>query len=116
MRYDSEIDNESNFQNAWYARQDAKAKDAENIKLYTEAEIETGRALERMVSGAFIRSRVFRQHREKFIVVKVERPVKADRDSYEALTVERFCDKQGYTKHRTAGAILFRIPKQTVAA
>lgn len=112
MRYDSMIDNESNVQNAWYARQDAKAKDAENIKLYTEAEIEAGRALERMVSSAFIRSRVFRQHREKFIVVKVERPVKADRDSHEVADIERFCDKQGYKRIRTAGAILFRIPKK----
>lgn len=116
MQYHSEIDNESNFQNAWFARQDARAKDAENIKLYTDAEVRTGVELEQRVAGAFIRSRVFRQHRENFIVVKVERPQKADRDSHEVAVLEKYCDKQGYTRHRTAGAILFRIPKQTVAA
>jgi hypothetical protein len=117
MHYDSMIDNENNFQNSWVARQDAKAKDAENIKLYTEAEIQTGMNLERQVARVFLRSRVFRQHREKFIVVKVERPVKADRDSSEVADMEKqYVIKPGYKRIRTATAILYRIPKQAVEA
>lgn len=112
MKFDSFIDNEEVYQRRWMARQDVRVKDAENIQLYTDSEVRAGIDLEQMVTKAFVRSRIFRQHREKFITVKVERPQKADRDSYEAILLERFCDKQGYTRHRTAGAILFRIPKK----
>lgn len=112
MQFDSFIDNEDVHQRRWMARQDVRIKDAENVQLYTDSEVRAGIDLEQMVAKTFLRSRVFRQHREKFITVKVERPQKADRDSYEACLLEQYCDKQGYTRHRTASAILFRIAKK----
>lgn len=111
MFYSSYIENGEVNQNKFFAKNHAHQLDLMNVSLYSTRQITSGDKLKRDVTRAFPHSRVFRNFRKNFIAVKVEDPRAVDRNSEAAQKLIKRCNKEGITVHRSANALIFRIPR-----
>lgn len=88
---------------------DAKARDAKNIVLFNDAQIKAGQTLFEKVQNAYFRSRVYRNYRENFIAVKVDKPTTADKVSKEVAALTTYCTSNGIDVVTTKSNIIYRI-------
>lgn len=88
---------------------DAKARDAKNIVLYNDSQIKAGEQLLEKVQGAYYRSKVYRNYRENFIAVKVDKPNIADKVSKEVQSLNTYCSQNGIDLVSTKSNLVYRI-------
>jgi hypothetical protein len=104
------FDEDSNIATTkFFAAQDAQRRDRENKPLFSEEEQAAGQALFEKVSTAFFRSRVFRNYRETFIAVKVEKPTKLDLLSNAVHELDAYCRSSNIKVKATKTAIIYHI-------
>ena len=95
----------------WAAAADAQAKSKACRKLYTTEQQQALEALYLKVSGAY-NARVFYNYREKFMVVKVEKPSKVNMLSSDVRNLDYWAAQQNIDIVRTKNNILYRIGRQ----
>jgi len=97
-------------QAAWACVADAKRRNAENIKLFTPAQIAAGEKFLRMAQNAWFRSRVYRNYREtNFIAIKVDKPTGPDKLSQAVADLDTFAAQHGIEKCVRATSYIYRI-------
>jgi hypothetical protein len=111
MQHTKVLKNKDNDQDPLFIFFDARQRNEEGIKLYSEAEIVAARALQGHVGNVFTRSRVFINYREKFVSIKVDNPSRADLVSLAAADLEAYCKQHNVEIVKSSRGLLFRIPK-----
>jgi hypothetical protein len=104
-----ELEDGRSKQNARACVVDARAKDAENIKLFSTDQIAAGETLYQKAATAWFRSKVYRNYRENFIAVKVDRPTSADKLTPEVEALEEFVKANGIERAARSTSIVYRI-------
>lgn len=102
---------------AYVCIQDAKRRDEENIGSYTLTQQSAADKLLAMVDDAYIRSRVFRNYRQRFIAVKVNKPTFADKVSLRAAKLDLWCEANGIViEHTRHGNMVYRATTEVLDA
>jgi len=103
-----EIDTDSTVLPRWMAAADAQQKSKENSKLYSPEQQQQLEALFLRVCAAYD-ARVFRNFRQQFMVVKVDKPSKANLLARSVRELDYWAAENGIDIVRTKNNILYRI-------
>lgn len=101
---------------AYLAIADAKRQHNEYSGNYTATEHANAEAFYKTVSEVFTRSRVYLTCRGKYITVKVEKPLSADKVSVRAVRLQQLCETHGITaKHTVYGNTVYELTRNALA-
>jgi len=103
-----EIDVEETRMPKWAAAADAQKRNAANRLLYTNEQQQQLMKFYELVCSAY-NCRVFYNYREQFMVVKVERPSKANLLAREVRELDYYAAENGIDIVRTKNNTLYRI-------
>lgn len=78
---------------------------------FKPAEVKLGNRVNEMAAQAY-NCRVFKNYRQGFIAVKVEKPSITDKNGDRALKLNEFCFENGIEVHVQKSNIIFRIPQK----
>ena len=100
---------------AWVCVQDAKKRDAENIKLYTAEEQRFAEGLLGTIGDVYGRSNTYMNYRKKFVAVKVDSPRVRDKVSLAAVRLDCWCETNGVEKVITRhGNFVYRVSHDVI--
>jgi len=101
---------------AYLAIADAKRQHNEYSGNYTATEHANAEAFYKTVSEVFTRSRVYLTCRGKYITVKVDKPLSADKVSVQAVRLQQLCEAHGITaKHTVYGNTVYELTRNALA-
>jgi len=101
---------------AYLAIADAKRQHNEYSGNYTATEHANAEAFYKTVSEVFTRSRVYLTCRGKYITVKVDKPLSADKVSVRAVRLQQLCETHGITaKHTVYGNTVYELTRKALA-
>ena len=103
-----EIDTDETALPKWVAAADAQQRSAANRALYTVEQQQQLDAFYERVCSAYS-ARVFKNYREQFMVVKVERPTKAALLAREVRELDYYAAQNNIAIVRSKNAVLYRI-------
>lgn len=106
-----EIDVEETRMPKWAAAADAQQKNRDNRKLWTAEQQQQLEGLYLYASRVY-NARVFYNYREKFMVVKVEKPSKGNLLSTDVREFDYWAAQQNIDIVRTKNNILYRINRE----
>ncbi len=105
--------NDESAQPSFIVRLDAQEQHAKYWATHTLAKRTQATSLKTLAELAFFRSKVYLNAREKFIVVKIDRPHMADKlqNAKELKAMNDFVTLYGIEVLQTKNALLFRVMK-----
>ena len=108
-----QLDVDDSVQPAFLVRQDANEQHAKYWPTHTYAKQVAATSLKELAVNAYFRSKVYLNAREKFLVVKVDRPHHADKlqNTKQLKDLETFVRLYGIEVLSTKNNLLFRISK-----
>lgn len=95
--------------NKWFAARDAAQRSYAASTHYKDSQKVSAERMKLALELVFAAKNIFVTFRQKFITVKVERPVVRDRKALRELEAE--WELQGITKLVSAQGVVYRIPK-----
>ena len=96
--------------NKFAAAVDAGKRNAVNFDLYTDEQVAMADDFYITVCNTFLRSRVFKNYRQKFIAVKVDKVQRADLATLAAGALEEFCAEHDVKVKKTrTNAMIFEL-------
>ena len=112
MRKYIDNDSESSIPR-WLCTADADAKTAENSKLYTKAQLKYAERLFKNVMSAYQSNTVYKNVRQKFVAIKVDKPSRESMIEEAVLALDRFCDEHNIDIVRTTSNVIYRVRRKT---
>jgi hypothetical protein len=94
---------------AFAAKADIEQKNYENESLYSTSRKAQAERFAAAVREAYPLSTVYVNYRQKFIAVKVDRPLVTDRNRVQVAAIDTYAFAQKYQKVKTLNAVIYRI-------
>ena len=96
----------------WLCTADADAKSKENSKLYTKAQLAYANRVFKNVMAAYQSETVFKNIRQKFVAIKVDRPSREKMIEEAVYALDRFCDENNIDIVRTTENVIYRVSRK----
>lgn len=95
--------------NPWWAARDARMRNIANQSRFTQKEQTAAERMKQGLSLVYGHSGIYINYREKFIAIKVSKPVVKDRKTLKLLEADYTL--QGITKKESAQGIIYQVKK-----